>query len=83
VTIGEITIMRETAPDGADLARITRADETTLISFELLDLARAGDVKFMVVEGDTITLTDDFGHRSRYKLGTVDEAKRAQWMTRE
>lgn len=68
---GEVVVSRQYDPiNGRDVLRIDRADPRALISPELLEEIREGySGPWAVLNGDVLTLSDDYGQRFIYRIG--------------
>lgn len=66
---GEVVISRHFDPEtGRDLFRIERAAPRALIAEELLTEIKRGDT-IAHIDGDVLTLRDDFGQKFIYRIG--------------
>jgi hypothetical protein len=66
---GEVIMSRQFDPDrGRDCCHIDRADPRALIADELLTEIRRG-TPFADLDGDVLTIRDDYGQRFIYRIG--------------
>lgn len=70
---GTVEFQLTSAPGEPDQWRITRADPHIDIAASLLRARRTTDYISHDPEHDTITLTDDYGHRYIYRITSCDD----------